>query len=309
MNVAIFGAGHYGKKLGEYIITKGEDKLVAYIDNNIILHGKMIQIGEETIKIYSLNDIKYLDLDLIIISLKSSKHIASIKEQLKKVDNTIRNEALLENVELFKNVLINTTMYQRDFNRISFLRDFAKYAEETGLVGSVAECGVYVGDFAYYINKYFYDRKFYLIDTFEGFSRDDVEIEKSLGDVRFIEGHFAEEENQFRLNIDLVDIINKKMPYIENCRIKKGYFPDSVYDIQEMFCFVNLDMDLYKPMYEGINFFYPKMCKNGVILLHDYYNEELPGVKKAVEDFEKERGEKFYKLPAGDECSIAIIKV
>ena len=49
-----------------------------------------------------------------------------------------------------------------------------------GIQGSVAECGVYLGDFAYFINKYFSNRTMYLFDTFEGFDVRDVEKEKEL---------------------------------------------------------------------------------------------------------------------------------
>lgn len=41
--------------------------------------------------------------------------------------------------------------------------------------------------------------------------------------------------------------------------------------------------------------------------LHDYFHPELPGVKQAVSEFEKERGIKLRKVPIGDFCSIAIL--
>lgn len=64
------------------------------------------------------------------------------------------------------------------------------------------------------------------------------------------------------------------------CYCKKRFFPESAEGIQDSFCFVNLDMDLYQPMLNGLRFFYDKMEKNGVILLHDYFHEGLQGVKK-----------------------------
>ena len=59
-------------------------------------------------------------------------------------------------------------------------------------------------------------------------------------------------------------------------------------------------------MLAGLRFFYDKMCAGGVILLHDYYHTELPGVECAVREFEKERGIKLRKAPIGDFGSIAI---
>lgn len=46
----------------------------------------------------------------------------------------------------------------------------------------------------------------------------------------------------------------------------------------------------------------------GVILIHDYFNPGYLGVSKAVQDYEKEIGVSLYKLPIGDNCSIAILK-
>jgi hypothetical protein len=45
-----------------------------------------------------------------------------------------------------------------------------------------------------------------------------------------------------------------------------------------------------------------------VILLHDYSHPQLPGVKRAVADFEKELGHAVPKIPIGDFCSLAIVK-
>ncbi len=73
-------------------------------------------------------------------------------------------------------------------------------------------------------------------------------------------------------------------------------------------CFVNLDMDLYTPILSGLRFFWNKMVPGGGIMIHDYFHSELPGVKKALHDFEAELGQTLAKTPIGDGCSIFIIK-
>lgn len=98
------------------------------------------------------------------------------------------------------------------------------------------------------------------------------------------------------------------MPYPNNCIIRKGYFPHTAFDIQDSFCFVNLDMDLYQPMLAGLQFFWSKMTCGGVILLHDYFHAQLPGVAKAVANFEKEIQKHISKVTIGDFCSIALVK-
>ena len=52
----------------------------------------------------------------------------------------------------------------------------------------------------------------------------------------------------------------------------KDFHPTS----DEKFAFVSLDLDLYKPTFEGLRFFYPKMIKGGCVLIHDYFTPSYP---------------------------------
>jgi O-methyltransferase len=93
-----------------------------------------------------------------------------------------------------------------------------------------------------------------------------------------------------------------------NVVIRRGIFPNTAKDIDDSFIFVRLDLDLYQPTLEGLKFFYPRMCRGGVILVHDYYTESYAGVKQAVIDFWGSDGVKhLHKLPAGDLMSLAIV--
>ncbi len=49
---------------------------------------------------------------------------------------------------------------------------------------SVAEAGVFQGDFARIINKSYPNRTLYLFDTFEGFSEKDIEYEKEMSNAK-----------------------------------------------------------------------------------------------------------------------------
>lgn len=179
--------------------------------------------------------------------------------------------------------------------RKNFLFHYAELVYENDLQGSVAEAGVYRGEFAQYINEYFPDRTCYLFDTFSGFEVDDVDWQSEK---------FALEKAKF-INTSSEYVISR-MPHPECVTIRKGWFPDTAKGIDDKFVFVNLDMDLYKPTIAGLKFFYPKLVQNGVILLHDYYDDGGPGIKKAVTEFSKE--EDFSLLPIGDDRSIALIK-
>ena len=183
--------------------------------------------------------------------------------------------------------------------RITFLKCYAEMVEMENINGAVAEGGVYKGEFARYINEFFPARSCYLFDTFEGFEQSDIDVEKD--NIYGKAGHLDATSEQFVLS---------KMPNKETVKICKGYFPESAIsaDIKEKFCFVSLDMNLYKPTYEGIKYFYPKMSERGVILMHDYFSQEWINVKKAVADYEKNFGITLIKMPIGDGMSLAIVK-
>ena len=141
--------------------------------------------------------------------------------------------------------------------------------------GAVAEAGVYQGAFAKEINRYFPDRKLYLFDTFKGFDKRDTDVDQKE-DFSSANADFSKTSVEAVLSI---------MEHPENCIIKKGWFPDTTEAVEDKFCFVSLDMDLYAPIKAGLEFFYPRLVHGGVIMVHDFGNEDYKGVRKAVEEF------------------------
>ncbi|MDR0747506.1 MAG: TylF/MycF family methyltransferase, partial [Helicobacteraceae bacterium] len=167
--------------------------------------------------------------------------------------------------------------------RIVFLEKLAEMFNEKQIEGSLAEGGVFEGDFAKEINRVFPRKKLYLFDTFSGFDARDIAKERSSGFSEFGENH---------LGITSEEIVRSRLPFPEQCVIKKGFFPETAQGIEDRFCFVNLDFDLYDPTLAGLKFFYPRMVEGGVILIHDYFNPGYKGVKAAVSDFAQEGGAK-----------------
>lgn len=153
--------------------------------------------------------------------------------------------------------------------------------------GSVAELGVYKGEFAKRLNFLFSDRPLYLFDTFEGFNKKDIEIEKS--------NNFSAGNQDF--SDTSVEFVLGKMKYPKNCVIKKGFFPDTAKDVSATFCFVSLDADLYEPVLNGLDFFYPKLEKGGFIFVHDFNNDAYKGARQAVIKYCKENNIGYVPLP------------
>ena len=178
------------------------------------------------------------------------------------------------------------------------LEKIAVMFHEKGIRGGVAELGVYRGDFAKIINEIFPDRKLFLFDTFEGFPKEDLDYEKEHNLLINEIGNLANTSVEYVLN---------KMPYRDSCVIRKGYFPDTAAGLEdERYAFVNIDVDLYKPIIAGLEYFWPRMVENGYIFVHDYFSFSYAGPRQAVEEFSAKYHIGF--TPIGDTLSVAFVK-
>jgi O-methyltransferase len=188
----------------------------------------------------------------------------------------------------------NFNVFEGDYVRLSSLELIANEINSLSIEGNVAELGVYRGDFAKWINEAFPDRKLYLFDTFEGFDERDIEIDRQKG--------YSLGKDEFHTSVDLV---LKKMKYPDNCIVRKGWFPESARGIADNFVFVSIDVDLYQPIYTGLEFFFPRLAKGGYIFVHDYNSKKYSGAKAAVHEFCTKNNTVFF--PLTDRTGSAII--
>lgn len=259
-NIMIFGAGQAGSMISNWI--SGDYQLLGFIDNNPGLYGKY----QDNKRIYSAKESIKMMPDIIVIAVLNKEGAEEIQLQLK----LLNYDGIVFDINDFKRYI--------DI-RLASLRLIASQINEQKLEGEVAELGVYKGRFASEINSLFSNKKLYLFDTFEGFCSEDVNIEKNQGYSKAKEGDFSDTS---------IELVKSKLPCEEKAVFIKGYFPDSVKEDLPKFCFVSLDTDLYKPTYEGLKVFYPKLVKGGMIIIHDYNSSQFPGVKQAVKEYCKE---------------------
>lgn len=178
------------------------------------------------------------------------------------------------------------------------LEKIAILLNEKQVAGSVAELGVYRGDFAKVINEVFPDRKLYLFDTFEGFPEQDMSYEVE---------HDLMLNKVGKLVNTSVEFVLSRMPHPETCVIRQGYFPDTAVGLEEeRYAFVNIDVDLYRPILAGLEYFWPRMAENGYLFVHDYFSFAYAGAKKAIEEFADKNHIGF--VPIGDTLSVAFVK-
>ena len=294
MKIVVWGCGDYGHRILPNLLSMKDIEIVAYIDRNPELDGKYLSM----FPIYSPEKIGEIDFERVLVAINNPIHFHDIKAQL-----------LVKGYE--ENQIVDIFSHQEYFDllkdqRIRFIEGYSKWIYEQNINGAVAECGVFRGDSAKYLNMFFSDRKLYLCDTYEGFDIDDLQDEKENNRGSFQESRFLDKAFFAGTSVELV---MSKMPNKKQIVIKKGYFPSTMINVDEQFAFVNLDMDLYIPMLEGLKYFWSKMSPGGCILLHDYFSKDFERVQDAVRDFEKTIGKSVVKLPIGDDCSLAIICV
>ena len=169
-----------------------------------------------------------------------------------------------------------------DYVRLATLELLCRRLES--VPGAAAELGVYRGHFARCINRLLPERRLYLFDSFEGFAKD-------AGAAPAFQ---AAHENTGAAKVLTI------MPYPKNVVIKPGFFPESLEGLEERFCLVSLDVDFYRTTLDGLRYFWPRLASGGYLMLHDWGNPNLTGVKQALVDYETEIGQPIPGVPLCD---------
>lgn len=273
--VIIFGCGPTG--LRTYEELKNNNEILAFLDNDKEKTGSKI----EELMVYepSREQLSKLSYDYIMIASVYGKY--EIRKQLRELgvaDDKIRDRSVSPNI------------------LIPFLENLSEDFKEENISGACAEVGVFRGDNAMIINEYFPDRELHLYDTFEGFSAKDIEIELRIGRKDAKQGQFSDTS---------VDVVMENMKHPEQVVIHQGYFPDTAQGLDKKFCFVRIDLDLYAPTKAALDIFEPLMVRGGIILVHDYFGNHYPGIKRTVREFMLKHPN-LHKMPIGDTMTIAI---
>ncbi len=171
------------------------------------------------------------------------------------------------------------------------LRRLSRRLNSLGIEGSVAELGCYKGDTSWQLNVLMPGRKLYLFDTFEGPDERDLAKETQICGAAPGSGIWKDARKE---------ALMARMPMPELVTVKKGWFPETAFSLEEeTFALVLLDAGLYQPTFAGLEFFFPRMSRGGVIIVCGYEDPEQPGIRKALEDLEAKYGA-FLILPIGD---------
>jgi len=173
-----------------------------------------------------------------------------------------------------------------------------EYIAINKIEGDIVECGVWKGGSsmcAILSAQNFNDinRVFYLYDTFEGMSAPtEKDIDILNMDAQYQLDHSKKEVDvsvwcysaieEVQQNIALTNIVSEKVKFI------KGKVEDTIPGtIPEKIALLRLDTDWYESTYHELVHLFPRLVKNGVIIIDDY--GYWKGAREAVDQYIKEK--------------------
>jgi O-methyltransferase len=172
------------------------------------------------------------------------------------------------------------------------------------LDGAYAECGVFSGTSSLFLCRAARTRRpgyngegLHLIDSFEGISRPVTEDE--------FDAHSGD-GSVFRANVPKgtlsspIDVVKSTMRDFPGTSIHQGWIPDVFGGLPETrWAFVHIDVDLYEPTRDCLEYFYPRLCDGGVIVCDDYVAPFFPGAQRAWDQFCERNDLPFIVLDTG----------
>lgn len=161
--------------------------------------------------------------------------------------------------------------------------------------GDIVELGCNVGTTSLFIRKLLDNscstKKFFVYDSFEGLPPKQIEDE-TLHQTQYKEGSCKTSLEKFSDNFEIFQL---KKPDINVGWFKEIH--DDKYPNQIAFAF--FDGDFYSSIIDSFEKVYPKLSPGARIVIHDFGWDALPGVKKACDDFLKDKPEKMELLEIG----------
>lgn len=138
-------------------------------------------------------------------------------------------------------------------DRCFILYQLAKHA--ISRIGDIAEIGVYRGGTARLLAKTT-NKPVHIFDTFGGMPVTDKEKDLHCA------GDFSDTSFQF---------VKKYLEDCTNLKIYPGFFPDTAGPITNLqFCFVHIDVDIFKSVHDCCEFFYSRTVSGGIMVFDDY---------------------------------------
>jgi predicted O-methyltransferase YrrM len=173
--------------------------------------------------------------------------------------------------------------YQYSF-RPAQLAALCRLIDETADVpGTFVELGVFFGHTTLWINKHLADRgrqpTYFAIDTFRGFTDDDVTVERARGRTEAYDDFGLNSQKLYRLTMERNEVGN--VTTIEA--------DAATFDYRKVtpVAFALLDVDLYRPMSAALSGLWAQLSPGGIIVCDDCNpgDNKWDGARQAYEEF------------------------
>lgn len=159
--------------------------------------------------------------------------------------------------------------------------------------GDTADIGVRFGTSSFFILRGIDDaaKQHHLFDSFEGLSAPTAQDNAEGKRGAWKQGDLLAEEEVTKHNLRM---------YADRCRYFKGWVPARFPEVKDRkFAFVHIDVDLYQPTRDTLEFFYERVSPGGVIVCDDYGSALCPGARQAMDEFMANKPESLFHVPTG----------
>jgi O-methyltransferase len=166
--------------------------------------------------------------------------------------------------------------------------------------GSVVEFGCYVGTTSLFLQRLLVsvapERTLYVYDSFQGLPEKTANDQSPAGE-QFQAGKLYASKQTFIKNFKKAGL---PLPIIH-----KGWFEDiQMQHIPERIAFAFLDGDYFQSIHSSLGLIEGKLSPGSIVIVDDYQSEALPGAKKALDLWLKN---KIYTLATVH--SLAVIRI
>ncbi len=211
-----------------------------------------------------------------------------------------------EFLEIFQAGLRRTEMNNHPWLRPRFFHMVQMLKLTAGLPGATADAGCFRGLSSFLICSYlnrerlgdgsaeYRGQHHQMIDSYEGLS-EPTAPDGAESKQRWSQKAFTNTS---------VEMVLQTMSDFPEVNIVQGWIPVVLADVPEQtYRFVHIDVDLFQPTLDCLQYFYPRMVNGGIIVIDDFgpwRNGKWPGCQEAVRQFSAESSVPFAALDSGN---------
>ncbi|MDH5537081.1 MAG: TylF/MycF family methyltransferase [Betaproteobacteria bacterium] len=164
--------------------------------------------------------------------------------------------------------------------------------------GDFVECGVFKGDMAWVVTQVLGEDnipKFYLYDSFEGFSPEyssNADFPESPG--------FIEFANEFYKQEGLYENVVRRFASNARVQVVKGFLPDALsVACPERIAYLHVDLNSPRAEVSVLERLWDRVSTGGIVVFDDYGWKLFHKQKEAEDKFMRQRGYEILELPTG----------